>query len=108
MDAALEITVFRAIADPARRSILDLLAQGEKAVSELLAHFSFSQPALSKHLKLLIGAGLVSRRAEGRTRVYRLQADGLQRVHDWVSHYEAFWTRKLDELGAVLDDMPDS
>ncbi len=103
---AAEAVVFRAIADPARRGILDLLARGEKAVSELLAHFAFSQPALSKHLKVLLGAGLVSRRQDGRARIYRLEAEGLQRVYDWVAHYEAFWRDKLDGLGRVLDDMP--
>lgn len=104
--AASEAAAFRALADPARRSILDLLAQGEQAVGELLAHFEFSQPALSKHLKVLLGAGLVRRRAEGRARLYSLEPRGLKQVHDWVSHYEGFWTDKLDSLGQVLDDMP--
>ena len=105
MASTAEVAVFRAIADPARRSILDLLAEGEKAVTELLEWFDFSQPALSRHLKVLLGAGLVRRRAEGRARIYSLDARGLRRVHDWVAHYEAFWTAKLDRLGAVLDDL---
>ena len=104
--AALEITAFRAIADPARRGILDLLVQGEQAASELLAHFTFSQPALSRHLKVLLEAGLVRRRAEGRARIYALEPVGLKRVHDWVSHYEVFWQRKLAALDGVLEEMP--
>ena len=105
MDATLDMPVFRAVADPTRRGILDLLAGGEKAVTELLSHFSFSQPALSKHLRILHGAGLVSRRAQGRSRIYRLEPGRLKRVHDWVSHYEAFWSRRLDQLGGILDEM---
>ena len=106
MDATLEVTVFRALADPARRSMLDLLATGEKAVTELLSHFSFSQPALSKHLKILLGAGLVRRRAAGRARIYAIEPTGLKRVHDWVSHYEAFWNEKLDALDNLSEEMP--
>ncbi|MEO0649744.1 MAG: metalloregulator ArsR/SmtB family transcription factor [Planctomycetota bacterium] len=96
---------FRAIADPSRRTILDLLADGDRTVSELLAHFDFSQPAISKHLRILRQAGLVSARAESRTRVYRLEADGLRSVAEWVRHYERFWTEHLDRLGTVLDGL---
>ena len=97
--------VYRAIADPARRSILDLLRAGERAVVELLKHFDFSQPALSKHLKVLRDAKLVAVRKVGRESRYRLEADALRAVYDWVGHYERFWTDKLDRLGDVLDDL---
>ncbi|MCL4132627.1 UNVERIFIED_CONTAM: hypothetical protein GTU68_037131 [Idotea baltica] len=96
-------TTFRAIADPSRRTILDLLAEGERSVTELLGHFDFSQPALSKHLKVLLEAGLVGVRQESRRRLYGLQAQGLRSVAEWVSHYEKFWNEKLDALGSVLD-----
>ena len=99
-------TVFRAVSDPSRRAILDLLAEGELAVGSLLEHFSFSQPALSKHLRLLREAGLVATRAVGRKRLYSLQAEGLRSVADWVSHYERFWNEKLDALGDVLEETP--
>ena len=99
--------VFRAVSDPSRRAILDLLAEGERAVNELLAHFSFSQPALSKHLKVLREAGLVVKRAVGRQRVYSIEAEGLRSVAEWVAHYERFWTEKLDALGGLLDTMSD-
>lgn len=96
--------VFRAVSDPSRRAILDLLAEGERAVSDLLTHFPFSQPALSKHLKVLRDAGLVAWRAVGRQRLYSLEAEGLRSVAEWVAHYERFWNEKLDALGTVLDE----
>ncbi len=97
-------TVFRAVSDPSRRAILDLLSEGERTVNELLAHFRFSQPALSKHLKVLRDAGLVVVRAVGRQRRYSLQAEGLRSVADWVAHYEQFWNARLDALGTILDE----
>ncbi|MEO0421776.1 MAG: metalloregulator ArsR/SmtB family transcription factor [Pseudomonadota bacterium] len=97
-------TVFRAVSDPSRRAILDLLSEGERTVNDLLAHFRFSQPALSKHLKVLREAGLVEARSAGRQRHYSLQAEGLRSVADWVAHYERFWNERLDALGAVLDE----
>ena len=98
--------VFRAVGDPSRRAILDLLAEGERAAGELLEHFSFSQPALSKHLRVLREAGLVAARAVGRQRRYSLRAERLRSVADWVGHYERFWTERLDSLGDVLEEMP--
>lgn len=97
--------IYRAIADTSRRSILDLLRTGERAVVELLEHFDFSQPALSKHLKILREAKLVRARKVGRESRYRLDAAGLRAVYDWVGHYERFWTERLDRLGDVLDDI---
>ncbi|MEM9384927.1 MAG: metalloregulator ArsR/SmtB family transcription factor [Pseudomonadota bacterium] len=97
-------TVFRAVSDPNRRAILDLLSEGERTVNDLLAHFCFTQPALSKHLKVLRDAGLVAARSAGRQRHYSLQAEGLRSVADWVAHYERFWNERLDALGAVLDE----
>lgn len=94
---------YRAIADPHRRRILDLLAEGERAVSELGEHFDFSQPALSKHLRVLREAGLVRIRAVGRKRLYSLDAARLKPVAEWVAHYERFWNDKLDGLGELLD-----
>ena len=104
---AAQVTTFRAIADPSRRAILDLLAEGERAVGELLEHFPFSQPALSRHLRVLREAGLVAVRAVGRQRRYALRAEGLRSVAEWVRDYERFWTTRLDALGGVLDEMDD-
>lgn len=97
--------VFRAVSDPSRRAILDLLAESERAVGDLLAHFRFSQPALSKHLKVLRDAGLVLSRVAGRRRIYSLQAEGLRSVAEWAAHYERFWGTRMDRLGSVLDDV---
>jgi DNA-binding transcriptional ArsR family regulator len=98
---------FRAIADPSRRAILDLLAEGRRTVTDLLRHFRFSQPAISKHLRILREAGLVESEPIGRARWYALRADGLRSVAGWLRHYEQFWNTKLDALGGVLSEKPD-
>ena len=95
--------IFHVIADQTRRGILDLLANGELPAKEFKARFPISQPSISKHLSVLKEAGLVSRRQEGRMRIYRLEADGLQDIFDWVRHYERFWDLKLEGLGRYLD-----
>ncbi len=95
---------FRAIADSSRRAILDLLATDSRTVSEMLAHFSFTQPALSKHLRILREARLVGCEADGRQRRYFLRPEGLRSVADWLRHYERFWNDRLDALGRVLDE----
>ncbi len=100
-----QLDVFRAVADPTRRAILDFLEGGERAVHELLSLFTMSQPALSKHLKVLLKTRLVGVRKVGRERRYRLEATRLKEVADWVLHYERFWKEKLDRLGGVLDEM---
>jgi DNA-binding transcriptional ArsR family regulator len=95
--------VFAAISDPTRREILDRLGGGDLTVSELAEPFEMSQPAVSQHLRILRQAGLVSQQREGRFRRYRLNAEGLKHVYDWVSHYKRFWTKKLTSLGEYLD-----
>jgi DNA-binding transcriptional ArsR family regulator len=95
--------VFAAIADPTRRALLMRLAGGQRNVTELLEPFSISQPAVSKHLRILRRAGLVRSRKRGRLRVYQLEAARLRQVHDWVRHFERYWDRKLDALGEYLD-----
>jgi DNA-binding transcriptional ArsR family regulator len=98
-----ESDVFAAIADPTRRALLRRLSGGERNVSELLGPFSISQPAVSKHLRILRRAGLVRSRKRGRLRVYQLQAARLRQVHEWVGHFEKYWDQKLDALGDYLD-----
>jgi DNA-binding transcriptional ArsR family regulator len=95
--------VYRAIADPTRRSILELVARDERAVGELAAAFPISQPAVSQHLRVLREAGLIADRRVGRRRVYRARPQALAEVRDWLAHYERFWTARLDALGAHLD-----
>lgn len=93
---------FRALADPTRRALLDLLVDGERSVSDLVGRFVVSQPAISQHLGLLREAGLVAERRSGRQRLYRLQAGPLADVYDWVGHYRRFWDERLAALGDHL------
>ena len=96
-------TVLRAIADPTRREILDLLvSKEEESVGELTKDFEMSLPALSQHLKVLREAGLIAGRREGRQIFYRLNPAPLYEVARWIHPYERFWKSKLDALEAHL------
>jgi DNA-binding transcriptional ArsR family regulator len=101
--AARRDAVFRALADPTRRAMLDRLRDRESSVSELAEPFSMSQPAVSQHLKVLADAGLVRARRDGRQRLYRLRPAPLREAFDWLERYARFWSEKLDALGAYLD-----
>ncbi len=96
-------TVYQAIADPTRRAILDLLKDGEQPVNFFCLQFAVTQSAVSQHLRVLLLAGLVSERREGRHRLYKLEPLALKEVADWVNEYEQFWRQKLKALGAYLD-----
>jgi DNA-binding transcriptional ArsR family regulator len=96
--------VFLAIADPTRRAILHRLVNGEQTAGGLARPFDSSQSAISQHLGILRDAGLVRARSVGRQRVYELRPAPLARVQRWISHYERFWSQKLDALGEYLDD----
>lgn len=92
--------VFEAIAEPNRRRILELLREGERSAGELVDALSLSQPGVSKHLKVLRQAGLVSVRPEAQRRVYRLSGDKLAELDAWLAPYRRFWAGRL----AALDD----
>ena len=97
--------VFGALADPTRRAILTRLAEGEATVAQLAAPFSVSQPAISKHLKVLEHAGLVSRTRRATARLSRLEAGPLREVTTWLARYQRFWDEsheRLDDLLAAL------
>src|SRR5262245_22927542 len=96
--------VFRAIADPTRRAILDRLRAGPAPVNELAAEFSQSRPAISKHLRVLREARLVTEERAGRERLYQLHPLPLQRVVGWVEGYRSFWQRNLTDLKRYLED----
>ncbi|HEX2914404.1 MAG TPA: metalloregulator ArsR/SmtB family transcription factor [Chloroflexia bacterium] len=98
-----EADPFTAIAHPVRRQILDMLRSGQQPVKQLASAFEVSRPAISQHLKVLLDAGLVSEKRTGREHYYRLQANRLQEVQDWVGQYEQFWNQKLDALGRYLE-----
>jgi DNA-binding transcriptional ArsR family regulator len=96
------IDVFHAISDPNRRRLIDLLAAGEKPVQELVTDFDITFAAVSQHLGVLRKAGLVTSRARGRQRVYRLRAAGLRVVDEWTAQYRGFWQGRLKNLRTVL------
>jgi DNA-binding transcriptional ArsR family regulator len=98
-------TTFAALADPTRRAILARLARGETSVTELAAPFDMSLPAISKHLKVLHRAGLISRGREAQWRPCRLQAAPLKAANDWIEHYRAFWEQSLDRLESYLKEL---
>ena len=94
--------IFSALADPTRRAILARLAEGDATVSELAEPFSISQPAISRHLKVLEHAGLISRSRTAQWRSSSLRAEPLQEVMGWMEHYRRFWDVNLDRLDAHL------
>jgi DNA-binding transcriptional ArsR family regulator len=96
--------LFELLAEPHRRAMLDGLRRKEHTVGELVALTSLSQPGVSKHLRLLREAGLVSVRREGRQQLYRLRPEALRDVDDWLQPYRRFWSSKLDALERKLDE----
>jgi len=96
--------VFRAIADPTRRAILDRLRAGPAPVNELASEFAQTRPAISKHLRVLRDARLVTEQRSGRERLYQLRPQPLQRVVGWVEGYRSFWQHNLDGLKRYLED----
>ena len=98
-------STFSALADPTRRAILARLARGEANVSELAEPFAISLPAISRHLKVLEQAGLISRGRDAQWRPCRLNAEPLKQVSDWVERYRAFWEAGLERLDAYLGEL---
>jgi DNA-binding transcriptional ArsR family regulator len=90
--------VFKALADPTRREILGLLAGGRQTVGEIASNFRTSRPAISKHLRLLRGAGLVVTKKSGTTHICELNGKPLRAVNEWLKGYEIFWNQKLQNL----------
>jgi DNA-binding transcriptional ArsR family regulator len=100
------VTAYAALAEPSRRRILDLLRDGERSVSDLVARLDLSQPGVSKHLRVLREAGLVEVRPDGRRRWYGLRAQPLAEVDQWLEPYRAYWTDQLDALERHLEENP--
>jgi len=96
---------FAALADPTRRAILARLSLGELSVNELAAPFEMSQPAISKHLKVLERAGLVSRGRDAQRRPCRLEAQGLAVANEWLERYRQFWEANFQHLDSLLDEL---
>src|SRR3982750_2737353 len=95
-------TTFAALADPTRRAILARLAAGEASVTELAEPFSMSQPAISKHLKVLEQAGLISHGRDAQRRPRKLEAKPLEEARDWLENYRQFWEGNFRRLDALL------
>jgi DNA-binding transcriptional ArsR family regulator len=100
-------TTFDVLAEPNRRLILALLLESERPVGELVDVMAVSQPAVSKHLRVLRQAGLVEVRTDAQRRVYRLRADPLRAVDEWLQPYRRLWASRLDALERHLDTMDD-
>jgi DNA-binding transcriptional ArsR family regulator len=102
MDAPFEV-----LAEPNRRRILELLRVAERPVGELVEAIGVSQPAVSKHLRILRAAGLVEVRPEAQRRIYRVRTEPLRALEDWLQPYRKLWESRLDDLERHLDSMPD-
>ena len=97
---------FAVLAEPTRRDILDLLRNGERAVGELVDQLRLSQPAVSKHLRVLRDAGLVEVRPDAQRRMYRLRLEPLAEIDEWLAPYRRLWIRSLDKLEQHLEEDP--
>ncbi len=106
MNAAQRLdATFTALADPTRRAILARLSRSEASVAELAAPFAMSQPAISKHLKMLERAGLITRGRDAQRRPCRLVGEPLGNASAWLEHYRTFWEQSFDRLDALLERM---
>jgi DNA-binding transcriptional ArsR family regulator len=101
------VPVFEALAQDSRRRILELIATAERPVGELVVELGLSQPAVSKHLRVLRDAGLVQARVDGQRRLYRVRAEPLREVDEWLSPYRRMWAQSLDALERHLERMGD-
>jgi DNA-binding transcriptional ArsR family regulator len=100
-------STFEVLAEPRRREILDLLRDGERLVGDLVDRLALTQPTVSKHLKVLRGAGLVEVRHDAQRRWYRLRPGPLSEVDEWLTPYRRMWTSSLDALERHLETMDD-
>jgi DNA-binding transcriptional ArsR family regulator len=96
---------YNAIAEPQRRKIISVLAQGEKSVGELVNVLELNQPQISKHLKVLKEVDLVNMRKEGKQRIYNLKVGNLKPMHDWLSDFAHLWTERFDRLDTYLETL---
>ena len=98
---------FNAVAEPKRRQVLEAIGAGERSVNEIVARLEWPQPMVSKHLGVLKQVGLVSERRVGRQRLYRVNAQPLKTIHDWVTPFERYWSESYDRLDDVLQTIQD-
>jgi DNA-binding transcriptional ArsR family regulator len=96
---------FNAVAEPKRRQVLEVLGTQELSVNELVKRLGWNQPMVSKHLGVLKEVGLVSERRVGRQRLYRVNAERLKPIYDWVAPFERYWSESYDRLDEILEDL---
>jgi DNA-binding transcriptional ArsR family regulator len=96
---------FNAVAEPKRRQVLQVLGTGELSVNEIVKKLGWAQPMVSKHLGVLKQVGLVRERRVGRQRMYRVNAERLKPIYDWVAPFERYWSESFDRLDEVLEQM---
>lgn len=101
------MSIFETLADPSRRRILELLRTRERPVGELVDALRMSQPAVSRHLRVLREAGLVDAQVDAQRRIYRLRPESLRQLDAWLEPYRLLWSGRLDELEQHLDEMED-
>ncbi|MHA6297799.1 ArsR/SmtB family transcription factor [Devosia sp. CAU 1758] len=100
-----EADIFKVLSDPTRRAILERLAAEEMTATDLREGFAITQPAMSQHLAVLRGAGLISERRAGRYAHYRVDPEGFAPLHGWLARYRAFWPSQIDNLKDLLRGM---
>jgi DNA-binding transcriptional ArsR family regulator len=98
------IDVFQVVADPSRRQILRLLLKNSLTINSLAEHFDMSRPAVSKHIKILNGAGFISIQDIGRERHCILKQEGFEKLQEWINYFDNFWLSKLEKLKSLLDN----
>jgi len=101
-----QAAVFHALADPTRREILNLLRSAERSAGDLADRFPVSRPAVSRHIRVLRGAGLVNHRKEAQSRLYRLDPEALREVDRWLDNYRVFWTARMQDLKRYVEKRP--
>jgi len=95
--------VFRALADPTRRAIVMMLAQGPRPIGDIAAEFDVTRPAIAKHLRILEEGGVISVETKGRERINQLNPKALKSAADWLNHFDRFWDDRLAKLKAVVE-----
>ncbi len=106
--AATTTDAFNAVAEPRRRELVDAIAGGERSVSDMVASLGWSQPLVSKHLRVLREVGVVTVRDDGRQRLYRLNGSALKPIFDWVQGYEQLWSERFERMDVVLTELMDA
>jgi DNA-binding transcriptional ArsR family regulator len=100
----MHIDAFQALADPTRRRIVDALRNGERQVNDIVAQAGIHQSGVSRHLRILQGAGFVSVRPDGQRRLYALRSEPFREIDEWLAKYRALWEARLDRFGAAIEE----